>query len=87
MIMSVEDVMTGVGFRLSAGCSGKASYTKNAKHNGKRAYLSITIPVGEGFPTTLEESVLVTIYDLKSGDEMEPGVIYPSLQAYLDTLM
>lgn len=84
--MSVEEVMTQHGFRLSAGCSGKASYTKNVKHEGKRAYLSVTVPEGEGFPTTLEEPILVTIYDLKSGDELGVGQKYSSLAAYLETV-
>lgn len=84
--MSVEEIMTGYGFRLSAGCSGKASYTKNIKHDGKRAYLSLTIPEGEGFPMSVDEPVLVTVYDLKSGDAMGEGEAYDSLSAYLETI-
>ena len=48
--MSVEDVMVKHGFRLSAGCSGKAAYTKNIKHQGKRAYVSVTNKGGKVFP-------------------------------------
>lgn len=84
--MGVEEVMTEHGFRLSAGCSGKASYTKHIRHDGKRAYISVTIPAGEGFPTTLEEPVLVTVYDLKSGDELAPGQDFSSLETYLKSI-
>jgi len=84
--MGVEEVMKDHGFRLSAGCSGKASYTKHVRQDGKRAYISVTIPAGEGFPTTLEEPVLVTVYDLKSGDELGPGQGFNSLESYLKTL-
>ncbi len=84
--MSVEDVMVKHGFRLSAGCSGKAAYTKNIKHQGKRAYVSVTNKGGEGFPTSLEDPVLVMIYDLKSGDELEPGLDFGSVAAYLESV-
>jgi hypothetical protein len=82
--MSIEHVMEEYGFRLSAGCSGKASYVKNIKHDGNRAYLSVTVPDGEGMPTTLEEPVLVTIYDLKSGEPLEEGQDFDSLSEYLE---
>jgi len=84
--MGVEEVMKDHGFRFSAGCSGKASYTKHVRHEGKRAYISVTIPAGEGFPTTLEEPVLVTVYDLKSGDALAPGQDFTSLEIYLKTV-
>ena len=84
--MSVEETMAGHGFRLSAGCSGKAAYTKNVKYQGKRAYVSVTNKEGEGFPTSLEDQVRVIIYDLKSGDELEPGQDFDSLSAYLESV-
>jgi hypothetical protein len=84
--MSVEDAMVGHGFRLSAGCSGKAAYTKNVKHQGKRAYVSVTNTGGEGFPTSLEDPVRIVIYDLKSGDELDPGQDFGSLAAYLESV-
>jgi hypothetical protein len=81
--MGVEEEMEGYGFRLSAGCSGKAAYTKFVKHKEKRAYINVTSATGEGQPTSLEEPVRVVIYDLKSGDELDAGVEFPSLRAYL----
>ena len=84
--MSVEDEMSKHGFRLSASCSGKAAYTKFVKHQGKSAYISVTNADGEGFPTTLDEPVRVTIYDMRSGDEVEPGKDFGSVGTYLESL-
>jgi hypothetical protein len=84
--MSVEEEMSGHGFRLSAGCSGKAAYTKFVKHEGKRAYISVTSIGTDGFPTTMEEPVRVIVYELRSGDELGPGRDFGSLEAYLDQL-
>ncbi len=84
--MNIEEVMGKYGFRLSAGCSGKAAYTKNVKHNGKRAFISVTNVNGEGFPTAMTDPVREMIYDLKSGDELIPGRDFDSLEAYLRSI-
>ncbi len=81
--MNVEETMTARGFRLSAGCSGEASYTKFVQHQGKRAYVSVTNADGKGFPTSLEDPVSVVIYELRSGDELGPATGFASLSAYL----
>ncbi|MGC9197189.1 MAG: hypothetical protein ACP5IL_17345, partial [Syntrophobacteraceae bacterium] len=79
--MSIEETMEAHGFRLSAGCSGEASYTKFVQSHGKRAYVNVTNSDGDGFPTSLEEPVKVVVYDLKSGDELDPGQSFQSLSA------
>lgn len=84
--MSVEDVMREHGFNLSASCAGKAAYTKFTEYNGKRAYISITDAKGEGFPISLDEPVLVTIYDFRSGDELEEARQVESLGDYLESM-
>lgn len=84
--MSVEEDMAKHGFNLSASCSGKAAYTKFVKHQGKRAYISVTSADGEGFPTTLDDPVQVTIYDMRSGDEVEPGKDFSTLASYLASI-
>jgi hypothetical protein len=84
--MNVEEAMEKHGFRLSASCSGKAAYTKFLKHKGKRAYISITGPGGEGFPATLEEPVRVAIHDLRSGDEVGTPEDFASVNAFLESL-
>lgn len=84
--MSVEETMTARGFRLSAGCSGEASYTKFVQYQGKRAYVSVTNADGKGFPTSLEDPVSVVTYDLRSGDELGPATNFDSLSAYLESI-
>jgi hypothetical protein len=87
MAMSVEEQLDSYGFRLAASCSGKAAYTKFVKHEGKRAYISVTSAGSEsGLPTSMEERVQVVIYDLKSGDELKPGENFVSLKAFLESL-
>ena len=87
MAMSVEEQLDSYGFRLAASCSGKAAYTKFVKHEGKRAYISVTSVESENsLPTSLEEQVQVAIYDLKSGDELKPGENFVSLKAFLESL-
>lgn len=83
--MGVEDIMEKHGFRLSASCAGKASFTKFIKYRGKRAYITLTDVTGEGFPTTLDDPVRVTIYDFRSGDELEDTRDIDSLRTYLDS--
>jgi hypothetical protein len=84
--MSVEEIMKTHGFNLSASCAGKASYTRWIKYHGKRAYITVNDASGDSFPTTLEESVRVTVHDLRSGDELEPPQVISALSSYLESL-
>ncbi len=84
--MTVEELMEKHGFRVAASCAGRASYTKWLKYNGTRAYVAVTDVTEEGLPGSLEEPVRVCVFDLKSGDELEPCREFGSLQAYLDSL-
>jgi hypothetical protein len=84
--MNVEEKLAEYGFRLSAGCSGKASYTKFVQHEGKRAYISVTSLGSDSFPTTFEEPVHVVTYELRSGDELGPGRDFNSLQEFIEKL-
>ena len=84
--MSVEDIMEKHGFRISASCAGKASYTKWINHKGKRAYVTVTDANEEGMPDTLDQPIRVGIYDVRSGDEIEPVQDITSLRSYLESL-
>lgn len=84
--MNVEEVMEKHGFRIAASCAGKASYTKWVKYNGSRAYVNVTAPDEYGLPGSLDEPVRVCIFDLKSGDELEPCRDVGSLKSYLESL-
>jgi hypothetical protein len=85
-LMSVEEVMDKHGFRIAASCAGKASYTKWVNHRGKRAFVTVTDASEDGLPGSLEEPVRVGIYDLRSGDELEPLQHMSSLRSYLESL-
>ena len=84
--MSIEEVMKSYEFNLAASCAGIASYTRWIKYQGKRAYVSVTDLDEKGQPMTLGEPVKVSIYDLRSGDELEESQRFETLQSYLDTL-
>lgn len=84
--MSVKETMEEHGFSLSASCGGQAAYTKFIKHNGRRAYITVAGEEGEGFPGSLDEPVRVTLYDWRSGDEIQPSRDVDSLRAYLESL-
>jgi hypothetical protein len=84
--MSVEETMGKYGFRISASCAGKATYTKWLKYNGKRAYIAVSDTSGENLPAALDEPVRVVIYESRSGNELEPGRDVDSLRSYLESL-
>lgn len=84
--MSVEDIMEEKGFRIAASCAGKASYTKWVQYNGARAYVTVTDLKEEGLPASLDEPVRVGIFDVRSGEELEPYREVASLQSYLESL-
>lgn len=84
--MTLEELLAQHGFSFSASCGGKGSYTKWVKHQGKRAYISVTDKGGDSFPTSLEEPVRVAVHDLKTGEEVEPPREFASLKAFLDSL-
>ncbi len=84
--MSIKETMEQYGFRISASCAGKATYTKRFKYNGKRAYIEVSDTSGENLPVTLDEPVRVVIYDPMSGDELEPGREVDSLRSYLESI-
>ncbi|MEJ2366618.1 MAG: hypothetical protein P8075_08905 [Deltaproteobacteria bacterium] len=84
--MSVEEIMEKHGFRISASCAGTATYTKWIKYNGKRAYVTVTDSSGEALPISMDEGVQVTVFDLRSGDELEPSQHVDSLNSYLESL-
>jgi hypothetical protein len=84
--MSLEEVMKDHGFRLSASCAGQAWYTKFIDYDGRRAYIAVTDKDEEGLPQSLDEPVVVVIYDMRSGDELERRQETGSLKAYLESL-
>ena len=84
--MSVEEIMEGHGFKISASCAGQAWYTKFIEYQGRRAYVTVADKNGEGLPQSLDEPVRVGIYELRSGEELEDSRNVSSLNSYLECL-
>ena len=84
--MSLEEIMKDHGFRISASCAGQAWYTKFIDYNGRRAYITVMDEKGEGLPQLLDDPVVVVVYDLRSGDELETYSDVDSLRSYLESL-
>ena len=84
--MSVEEIMKDHGFRISASCAGQAWYTKFIDYNGRRAYITVMAENGEGLPQLVDDPVVVVVYDLRSGEELETYSDVNSLRSYLESL-
>ncbi len=78
--------MEDYGFSISSSCSGFEWYKKTTKHKGKKAFITITGNESSGLPESLDDPILVEIYDLDSGNELEKSRSFDSLKSYLDTL-
>jgi len=78
--------MTDYGFSISSSCSGFEWYKKTIKHKGQDAFITITGNEDSGLPESLDDPILVEIYDLDSGNELEKNQSFNSLKSYLDTL-
>ena len=83
--MEIERLMEDYGFSVSSSCSGFEWYKKDIKHKGKDAFITITGNEGLGLPESLQDPILVEIYDLDSGNEIEKSQSFDSLKAFLDT--
>jgi hypothetical protein len=83
---NVEAVMEEHGFHLSASCAGHASYTKTIPFQGRRALVSVSEQGGAGVPVSMDDPVLVTLTDLRSGDDVAPSRTFSTLAEYLASL-
>jgi len=84
--MEINKLMEDYGFSVSSSCSGFEWYKKTIKHKGTDAFITITNNEGLGRPESLQDPIIVEIYDLDSGNEIEKSQSFDSLQVYLDTL-
>jgi hypothetical protein len=85
--MKVDKIMADYGFSISSSCSGFEWYKKTIKHKGQDAFITITGNEDSGLPESLDDPILVEIYDLDSGNELEKSQSFNSLKSYLDTLV
>lgn len=84
--MELDKVMAGYDFRISSSCSGFEWYAKRISYKGHDALITITSDDEIHLPKSLDDSVLVSINDSLSGDELEAPRNFESLKSYLDTL-
>ncbi len=84
--MDVDKIMNDYGFSVSSSCSGLEWYKKTIQYKGKDAFITITDPTFTGLPKSLDEPILVEMYDMDSGNELEKSQNFESLKSYLDTL-
>lgn len=84
--MEVDKVMEDYGFSVSSSCGGIEWYKKIIKHKGKDAFVAITDNGSSGLPKSLDDPILIEIYDLDSGNELEKSQGFESLKSYLNTL-
>jgi hypothetical protein len=84
--MNVEKIMEDYGFSVSSSCSGFEWLKKTIKHKGKDAFITITDNENLGLPKSMDDPILVEIYDLDTGDELEQSQSFDSLRSYLDLL-
>ena len=84
--MEINKVMKDYGFSVSSSCSGFEWYKKEIRHKGTDAFITITNSESLGLPESLEDPIVVEIYDLDSGNEIEKSQSFESLQSYLNTL-
>jgi hypothetical protein len=84
--MEVDKIMQDYGFSVSSSCSGFEWYKKTIKHKGEDAFITVTDKESSGLPGSMEDPVLVEVYDLDSGSELEKSKSFESLKSYLKTL-
>jgi len=85
--MEVEKIMEDHGFSVSSSCSGFEWYKKTIKHQGKDAFITVTDAESSSLPASLDDPVVVELYDLDSGNELEKSRRFESLKSYLDSLV
>ncbi len=84
--MDLDKIMDDHGFSVSSSCSGFEWYKKTIQYQGKEAFITITDPSATGLPKSLDEPVVVEMYDMESGKELGKSQNFGSLRSYLETL-
>lgn len=84
--MDLDKIMDAYGFSVSSSCSGFEWYKKTIRYQGKDAFITVTDHSVTGLPKSLDEPVLVEMYDMESGKELDKSRNFGSLKSYLETL-
>ena len=80
--MTVNQEMEKHGFGASSSGGGCEWFTKKIRHKAKNAFIAITDEGGLALPESLDEPVMVDVYDLDSGDLLEEVQRFESLKSY-----
>ena len=81
--MTVNQEMEKHGFGASSSGGGCQWFTKEIQHKGNNAFIAVTDEGGLALPESLDEPVLVGVYDLDSGDLLEEIQRFETLRSYL----
>lgn len=84
--MNINKILKTYGFRVSDSGGGCEWYTKPVAYEGRAAFAAITDVDGCRLPQSLDDRVLVGIYDLNTGDELKQAVAVDPLRDYLARL-
>ena len=84
--MTVESIMKEHNFASSSSGGGCLWYTKPMNYEGEDAFIAITAEDGGGVPETLDEPILVGIYDMETMDIIVDAKRVDSLKSYLETI-
>ena len=82
--MDIAQFMSEKGFAAGSSGSGCEWYTKDFMYQGKQVFLAITDNGGMDLPTSLDEPVIVGVYDLETEDVIEQPKLFDSVKAALD---
>ena len=80
---SIDKIMNNHGFTACQSGGGVEWYTKTIEHQGKGVVIAVSDDGGLGLPESLDDPIMVGIYDLDSGDLIEEAKKYKSLKSYI----
>jgi hypothetical protein len=84
--MTVDSIMKKHNFVSSSSGGGCLWYTKPTNYEGKDAFIAITVEDGGDVPETLDEPIMVGIYDMETMDVIVDAKRMDSLKSYLETI-
>lgn len=81
--MDTYEIMRAAGYEMHSSGGGCTWYTKMIKYDGKEAYVAVTDDDGLRHPESLDEPIIVGIYDVETGELMKPPQSFYRLKQYL----
>lgn len=84
--MDLVQLMESHGFGASSSGGGCEWYTKEVQFGERMAFVAVTCEDGCGLPESIEDPVLVGVYDMDSGELLEEVKRIDSLKSFLASL-